>query len=329
MASGPRYSVKYRRRREGKTDYRSRLALVKSRKPRMVVRKTSTNIIVQFITYAPEGDKVVGTALSRELTTLGWKYSTKSIPAAYLTGYLASKRVAGKVSEAVLDIGLSGPRKGAKIFAALKGALDGGIKIPHGKEIFPSDDRIKGKHIEDYRQQPIMADFAAMKGTIDKLKAGKVEKVPKVKGAPKPTAPVHKPVTPPSKPVVQAPRPVSPPPKPVVQAPKPVTPPKPVDKKPPMDDAPPPKPVVQAPKPVAPPPKPVVQAPKPVTPPKPVDKKPPMDDMDALLAELTGKKATPPPAKPAAVPAKPADTSKPNIDELLSKKKKDEEKKEP
>jgi large subunit ribosomal protein L18 len=301
MASGPRYSVKYRRRREGKTDYRSRLALVKSRKPRMVVRKTSTNIIVQFITYAPEGDKVVGTALSRELTTLGWKYSTKSIPAAYLTGYLASKRVAGKVSEAVLDIGLSGPRKGAKIFAALKGALDGGIKIPHGKEIFPSDDRIKGKHIEDYRQQPIMADFAAMKGTIDKLKAGKVEKAPKVKGAPKPTAPVHKPVTPPSKPVVQAPKPVAPPPKPVVQAPKPV----------------------------APPPKPVVQAPKPVAPPKPVDKKPPMDDMDALLAELTGKKATPPPAKPAAVPAKPADTSKPNIDELLSKKKKDEEKKEP
>ena len=316
MASGPRYSVKYRRRREGKTDYRSRLALVKGRKPRMVVRKTSTNIIVQFVTYAPEGDRVVGTALSRELKGLGWKYSTKSTPAAYLTGYLASKRVAGKVSEAVLDIGLSGPRKGAKIFAALKGALDGGIRIPHGKEILPSEDRIKGKHIEDYRQLPITADFAAMKVAIDKLKAGKIEKAPKVKGA-KPTIPVLKPIAPPPKPAVTPPKPA--PPKPIIQAPRPV--------------APPPKPVVQAPKPVAPPPKPVVQAPKPVAPPKPVekpaDKKPPMDDMDALLAELTGKKSAPPPPKPAAPTPKPAEAPKANIDELLSKKKKDEEKKEP
>ena len=299
MASGPRYSVKFRRRREGKTDFKSRLALVKSRKARMVVRKTSTNIIVQFITYAPEGDKVLGTAISGELKALGWKYSTKSTPAAYLTGYLASKRVAGKLSEAVLDIGLSGPRKGAKIFAALKGALDGGIRIPHGKEIFPSDDRIKGKHIEDYRHQPIPTDFAAMKVTIDKLKAGKIEKAPKVKGATKPTVPVHKPVAPPPKPVVQAPRPVAPPPKPVVQTPRPL----------------------------APPPKPAVTPQKPVE--KPVDKKPPMDDMDTLLAELTGKKATAPPPKPAPPPPKPTEAPKSNIEELLLKKKKDEDKKEP
>ncbi len=313
MASGPRYSVKFRRRREGKTNFKSRLALVKSRKPRMVVRKTSTNIIVQFITYAPEGDKVLGTALSGELKALGWKYSTKSTPAAYLTGYLASKRVAGKVSEAVLDIGLSCSRKGAKIFAALKGALDGGIKIPHGKEILPSEDRIKGKHIEDYRHQPIPTDFAAMKGTIDKLKAGKIEKVPKVKGAIKPTVPVHKPVAPPPKPVVTLP-------KPVVQAPKPVA-------VPPKPAVTPPKPVIQAPKPVAPPPKPAVTPQKPVE--KPADKKPPMDDMDTLLAELTGKKATPQPPKPAAPPPKPAEAPKSNIEELLLKKKKDEDKKEP
>ena len=327
MASGPRYCVKFRRRREGKTDFKSRLALVKSRKPRMVVRKTSTNIIVQFVTYAPEGDKVLGTAISRELKTLGWKYSTKSTPAAYLTGYLASKRVAGKVSEAVLDIGLSGPKKGSKIFAALKGALDGGIKIPHGKEIIPSEDRIKGKHIEDYRHQPIPADFIAMKGMIDKLKAGKIEKVPKVKGAPKPQVLVHKPVAPPPKPVVTPPKPVVTPPKPVVQAPKPVvTPPRPVVT-PPKPVVTPPKPVVQAPKPVAPPPKPAVMPQKPVE--KPVDKKPPMDDMDSLLAELTGKKATTPPPKPATPPPKPPEAPKSNIEELLLKKKKDEDKKEP
>jgi large subunit ribosomal protein L18 len=312
MASGPRFSVKFRRRREGKTDYKKRLALVKSRKPRMVVRKTSTNIIVQFVTFAPEGDKVIGTALSRELKALGWKYSTKSVPAAYLTGYLASKRVAGKVSEAVLDIGLSGPKKGSKVFAAMKGALDGGIKIPHGKEILPTEDRIKGKHIEDYRKLPITQDFTILKQAIDKLKAGKIEKAPKAKGAVKPTAPALRPVAPTPKPVTPVTRPTVPPPKPVITPPAP-------------------KPVVQPPKPVITPPapKPVVQPPKPATmQPKPADKKPAMDDMDALLAELTGKKPAAQPAKPP-TPPKPVETPKTNIEELLSKKKKEEEKKEP
>jgi len=289
MASGPRYSVKFRRRREGKTNYKSRLALVKSRKPRMVVRKTSTNIIVQFITFDPKGDKVLGTALSRELRDIGWKYSLKSIPAAYLTGYLASKRVAGKVPEAVLDIGLVGPRKGAKVFAALKGALDGGIKIPHGKDVLPSEDRIKGKHIEDYRKLPITAEFANMKQAIDKLKAGKIERVPKPKGvkpaalAPKP--PVTKPAAPPPKPVVPpVTKPTAPPlPRPTATPPKPPTQPltRPVV-------PPPAKPVAAPPKPAAPPaPKPAAPPPKPAT---ASDKKPSLDDMDSLLAELTGKK---------------------------------------
>jgi large subunit ribosomal protein L18 len=326
MASGPRYSVKFRRRREGKTNYKSRLALVKSRKPRMVVRKTASCIIVQFVAFAPEGDRVLGTAISKELKDLGWKHSTKSVPAAYLTGYLASKRVVGKIPEAVLDIGLSGPRKGSRVFAALKGALDGGIKIPHGKEILPSEDRIKGKHIEDYRKQPIMQDFAAMKQAIENLKAGKIEKVPKAKGAPKGVPPVHRPaIAPPPKPVAQppkpavTPKPVAPPPKPVAQPPKPAVTPKPVAQ-PPKPVAQPPTPAV-TPKPVAPPPKPVE---------KPADKKPPMDDMDALLAELTGKKAAAPPPKPAAPPPKPVETPKTSIEELLSKKKKEQdEKKEP
>jgi len=304
MASGPRYSVKYRRRREGKTNYRSRLALVKSRKPRMVVRKTSTNIIVQFVTFAPEGDKVLGTALSRELRDLGWNYSTKSTPAAYLTGYLASKRVAGKVTEAVLDLGLAGPKKGSKVFAAMKGALDGGIKIPHGKDILPSEDRIKGKHIELYRQQPIVQEFTNMKAVIDKLKAGKIDKAPRPKGA-----------KPAPRPVAPAPKPVAPAPKPVAQPPKPLPPP-------------PPRPVAPAPKPVAQPPKPAPPPPKPVE--KPVEKKPALDDMDALLAELTGKKTTPPPPKPAAPEPKAAEAPKtPPVSELLSKKKKEDEKKEP
>ena len=79
---------------------------------------------------------------------MGWSLSTGSIPAAYLTGYLAGKKAkkAG-VEKAVLDIGLKVPAKGAGCFAALKGMLDAGLEIPHGEGIFPSEERIKGHHI--------------------------------------------------------------------------------------------------------------------------------------------------------------------------------------
>ena len=41
MAKGKRYSVKFRRRREGKTNYKKRLAFVKSDLPRLVVRRSN------------------------------------------------------------------------------------------------------------------------------------------------------------------------------------------------------------------------------------------------------------------------------------------------
>ena len=80
---------------------------------------------------------------------MGWSGSTGNLPAAYLTGYLAGKRAAKKgVNEAVLDIGLQKPVKGAACFATLKGLLDAGLEIPYGEEILPSEDRLKGKHIK-------------------------------------------------------------------------------------------------------------------------------------------------------------------------------------
>jgi ribosomal protein L18 len=53
------------------------------------------------------------------------------------------------VPEAVLDIGLNEPVKGSKVFTALKGLLDAGMEIPHGEEIFPSDERISGEWRKD------------------------------------------------------------------------------------------------------------------------------------------------------------------------------------
>ena len=149
MRPGPRYQVKLRRRREGKTDYRKRLTLLKSRKPRVVVRNSLSHVRVQFVDYGVGGDKIIVSAISKELPRdYKWKYSTSTTPAAYLTGLLAGKRALEKgIKEGVLDIGRSIPAKGSKNFAALKGVIDAGIEVPHDKEKLPSDDRISGKHL--------------------------------------------------------------------------------------------------------------------------------------------------------------------------------------
>lgn len=149
MKLGPRYKVKFRRRREGKTNYRYRLKLLKSGLPRAVVRCTNRNIIVQFVEYDPIGDKVIASCVSSILKKqFNWKYSTANTPAAYLSGLLTGvkARDAG-VKKAVLDIGLHTPTRSSRVFATLKGILDAGIEIPHGDEIFPSTERLMGKHI--------------------------------------------------------------------------------------------------------------------------------------------------------------------------------------
>jgi large subunit ribosomal protein L18 len=141
--------VKFRRAREGKTDYRYRLRLLRARKPRFVVRKTLRDVIVQLIDYKPEGDVVLASALGTELKKLGWQHgSCKNVPACYLTGYLAAARAKQKkIKEAVLDIGYQSATRGARVFAALKGALDKGLAIPHSASILPSEERLLGKHI--------------------------------------------------------------------------------------------------------------------------------------------------------------------------------------
>lgn len=150
MAEGPRYRVPFRRRREGRTDYRQRQRLLRARIPRAVVRMSLRNASVQFVDYDATGDKVLAAATSKELAKMGWTASTGNLPSAYLTGFLAGKRaLASGVEEAVLDIGLKVPAKGSSVFAALKGMLDAGVEIPHGEEVIPAEDRLMGKHINE------------------------------------------------------------------------------------------------------------------------------------------------------------------------------------
>ncbi len=155
MAHGPRYKVPRRRRREGKTNYYKRYRMVLSKHPRFVVRKTNKYVWVQVIQFAPEGDKVVAAAHSRELEKkYGWKGSGNSLPAVYLTGLLAALRAkkAG-IEYAVPDIGLHKATKGARVFAAIKAANDVGLEVPVGEEVVPSEERIKGEHIAQYAEK--------------------------------------------------------------------------------------------------------------------------------------------------------------------------------
>ena len=107
MATGPRYKVAFRRRREGRTDYYVRRKLLTARELRAVVRRSNKNVSIQFEEFGMDGDKVVASATSRELGKFGWDKSCSSIPAAYLTGYLAGKKaLKAGIEYAVLDIGM-------------------------------------------------------------------------------------------------------------------------------------------------------------------------------------------------------------------------------
>ena len=145
------YELKFKRRREGKTNYQKRLKLLLSRKPRVVVRRSLNNIRVQVEEYSPKGDVVKASAVSNEIRKTGWKFSTDSTPAAYLTGFLCGLRAkqAG-VKEAIFDQGLYRPISGSRLYAAVKGLIDAQLPVPASAESFPKEERIKGSHIAAY-----------------------------------------------------------------------------------------------------------------------------------------------------------------------------------
>ncbi|UCD07497.1 MAG: 50S ribosomal protein L18 [Candidatus Aenigmatarchaeota archaeon] len=145
---GKTYIVAHRRRREGKTDYKQRLRLLKSGKPRFVVRKSINNVTCQIVEYSKDGDKTIVSVNSNDVKKLGWKGNPGNLPAAYLVGLLCGSRAnKKKIKDAVLDSGLYASTPGSRIYSALKGAVDSGLKISHSEEILPKNERIKGEHI--------------------------------------------------------------------------------------------------------------------------------------------------------------------------------------
>jgi|TARA_Y100000310_G_scaffold159627_1_gene159230 large subunit ribosomal protein L18 len=140
-----------KRKRESKTNYHVRLELLKSHTTRMIIRKTSKNVILQLVDYTPDSDKIITSVNTTEVSKYGWKGAKKNIPSSYLAGLLLGKKAnKNNIQKAILDLGLHPPIKKSLLYAALKGALDSGLEIPHSKEVIPSEDRIKGKHISEF-----------------------------------------------------------------------------------------------------------------------------------------------------------------------------------
>jgi len=144
----------FKRRRKKRTDYRKRLALLKSGRIRLVVRRTLNNIHVQAIEYREGGDKTILEMSASDLEKYGWKGHLANIPAAYLTGFLIGlKCLKNGIKKAILDIGLQTSVKGNAIYAAVMGAIDSGLEIPVNRDILPSENRVKGLHIAEYAKK--------------------------------------------------------------------------------------------------------------------------------------------------------------------------------
>lgn len=143
--------MNFKRKIQGKTDYKKRLIYLKSGIPRLVIRKSLKNIWAQVVEYSPKGDKILLAAHTKELAKkYNWN-SKRNTPTAYLLGLLIAKKVEEKkIKKLIFDAGFRKPIKGSLIYAFLKGAVDNNLNIPHSKSVFPSDDRIAGKHIKSF-----------------------------------------------------------------------------------------------------------------------------------------------------------------------------------
>ena len=129
-----------RRRREGKTDYKARLNMLKSEKPRIVIRKTNRYIIIQYVISETAKDEIIFGVNSKELLKYGWKEEDsgklKSVQAAYLTGYLFAKKAKDReLKSGILDFGLARSVKNSRIYFAAKWILAGELKINFNGEV--------------------------------------------------------------------------------------------------------------------------------------------------------------------------------------------------
>ena len=155
------YSRILRRLREEKTNYKKRGTMLRGKREFITVNISNENTQVQILKPEISGDKVLASSHSRNLLERGWKGSRKSVPAAYLTGYIAGKKALSKGSSGAILY--TGTRKYTqRMAAALKGVIDAGLEVPASPETFPPSERINGEHLT------VKNDIPQIKSAIDK-----------------------------------------------------------------------------------------------------------------------------------------------------------------
>lgn len=240
-----RYQVKFKRRREGKTDYYARKRLIfqdknkyNTPKYRLIVRLSNRDITCQIAYSRIEGDRIVCAAYSHELPKYGIKVGLTNYAAAYCTGLLVARRILQKLGldslysgctevtgeqynveplsdgpgafRCYLDVGLSRTTTGARVFGAMKGAVDGGLNIPHSVKRFPGYSaetksfnadvhraHIFGQHVADYMRTLEEEDEEAFKKQFSKyiqlgIRADDLEEIYKKAHASIRSDPLHK-----------------------------------------------------------------------------------------------------------------------------------------
>ena len=141
-----------KRRKQNKTDYGKRLKLLKSGKPRLVIRKTNKYMIAQYVVSDEAQDKIVLGVTSKDLLKVGLdaKANLKNISTSYLTGVLIGKQIKDKKLETpIIDLGMARVLHKTKLFALIKGLQESGLEVPCDKANFPDEARIKGEHLKN------------------------------------------------------------------------------------------------------------------------------------------------------------------------------------
>jgi len=169
-----------------------------NKKYRLVVRFTNKRVICQIMYATIRGDMIVSQATSSELTKYGIPCGHKNYAAAYATGLLIARRTLKKFGldetfkgkeeldgeeyhvedeendsrpfKCILDVGLQTTAVGHRMWGALKGAVDGGLHIPHTCKKFPGfkpaeekgqeseydaeahKEKIFGSHVKEYME---------------------------------------------------------------------------------------------------------------------------------------------------------------------------------
>merc|ERR1712227_859276 len=176
-----RFQVKYKRRREGKTDYYARKRLVTQDKAkyatpkyRFVVRFTRKDIICQVFYSKIVGDECICAAYAHELPRYGVKVGLTNYSAAYCVGLLCARRLLKKYKLDETFVGteeVTAEYEGCEVEgddedrSAFKALLDGGLEIPHNEKKFygydaeekaydaeEHKDRILGGHVKTYME---------------------------------------------------------------------------------------------------------------------------------------------------------------------------------